>query len=57
MKLADNPKLEARIQSRIKVWKNTPQGEDLHESLGLSLEEYALFVIKNEVPDNYQLPE
>jgi hypothetical protein len=25
--------------------------------LGLSLEEYALFVIKNEVPDNYQLPE
>jgi hypothetical protein len=57
MKLTDNPKLEARIRSRIKVWYNTPQGEYLHEALGLSLEEYESFVAKNEVPDNYQLPE
>lgn len=57
MKLSDNPSLEAKIESRIEVWHSTPQSEDLHDALGMTIEDYAIYVMKNEVPDNYIFPE
>lgn len=57
MKLSDNPKLEKKIEGRIEVWHNTPQGEDLPDALGMTDAEYENYVLKNEVPDDYYFPE
>ncbi len=56
MKLSEHPELEAAIDARVELWHSTPRVDLLHNFLGLSFDDYGVYVMRNEVPDNYELP-